>query len=338
MDRTRLALLPPLIAFVVAAIACGGQPPPPTSQEPARLPCGTVKEGRIDAHAPEVAAVDWGAPAALSAPLNTPCPEDAIEISRDGTQLYFLFAVDLLQNLSPEQIFAAPNGTYRATRSGGPGEFEIPVPYAIGGGTGTSLDGELSFSPDGATLYFHSLRAANTGYQQDPPIDDYLDIYASEIVLGLPGPGRNLGRSVNSAYPDGEQAIHPDGVTLYFTSSRPGGLGGDDIWTSAWDSASWSEPQDIGAPVNSPGNDLQPAFDDGGDTLYFASDRDPAVGMAIYRAHRQAEAWGEPELVIRGIVGEPSLTGDGRLLYFVHVLTDDDGPFDADIWYTERMP
>ena len=36
--------------------------------------------------------------------------------------------------------------------------------------------------------------------------------------------------------------------------------------------------------------------------------------------------------------GEPSLTADGRTLYFVHVLTDAVGPFDADVWLSERLP
>ena len=39
-----------------------------------------------------------------------------------------------------------------------------------------------------------------------------------------------------------------------------------------------------------------------------------------------------------GIVGEPSLTADGRTLYFVHVLTDGNGVFDSDVWYSERRP
>ena len=36
--------------------------------------------------------------------------------------------------------------------------------------------------------------------------------------------------------------------------------------------------------------------------------------------------------------GEPNLTADGRTLYFVHVLTDAVGPFDADVWLSERLP
>lgn len=79
--------------------------------------------------------------------------------------------------------------------------------------------------------------------------------------------------------------------------------------------------------------------------MYFVSDhlvafytglgliRDPA----IYRSTvSESGDLGVPELVIRGIVGEPSLTADGRYLYFVHVLYDAAGGFGSDIWYVRR--
>lgn len=274
----------------------------------------------------------------LGSPINSPCPEDAIEISADGRWLYFLFTTDVLANLTPAQMLSPPNGTYRAERRGGPGDFGSPVSWDLGRGIDQSLDGEPSFSPDGNVVYFHSVRATNTGYAQQPPVDDFLDIYVADLVNGVPGPGRNLGPPVNSPYPDGEHAIHPDGVTLYFASRRPGGLGGSDLWRSTWNAGSWSDPVHLDAPVNSPAADLQVTFTAGGDTMYFASDRDPGTGTAIYRSSRQGGGWSEPELVLRGIVGEPSLTADGSLLYFVHVLTDARGVFDADIWYCARSP
>jgi Tol biopolymer transport system component len=198
------------------------------------------------------------------------------------------------------------------------------------------LDGELSFSPDGRKVYFHSLRPTNTGYQQEPPVNDFLDIYVADLVAGLPGRGRNLGPPLNSPYPDGEHAIHPDGVSLYFTSSRPGGLGQSDIWVSVWNGIAWSPPLNLGEPVNSPVNDMQPTFTSDGNTMYFASDRNPSIGMAIYRSKRVGASWSQPELVISGMAGEPSITADGTYLYFVHVLQDADGVFDADVWVSQR--
>ncbi len=280
---------------------------------------------------------DWGQPVRLGPPVNTSCPEDAIEISRDGKTLYFSFTKDVLGNLTPDEILSQPNGTYMAKRTGGPGEFNTPVFFNLGKGIDRSLDGELSFTPDGKRVYFHSLRSTNTGYQKSPSVDDFLDIYVADIVDGEPGPGINLGPPVNSIYPEGEQAIHPDGITLYFASSRPGGLGGNDIWTSVWNGSSWGEPVNLGAPINSSRNDMQPAFTSDGNTMYFSSDRESAIGIAIYRSNRVGKTWNNPELVIKGVVGEPSITADGKYLYFVHVLMDNKGIFDVDIWYSEQI-
>ena len=91
----------------------------------------------------------------------------------------------------------------------------------------------------------------------------------------------------------------------------------------------------LGAPINSASNDLQPAFTADGNTMYFTSDRNSSIGMAIYRSNRVGGAWTNPELVIKGIVGELSITADGKYLYFVHVLTDSNGVFDSDVWVSE---
>ncbi len=318
--------------------ACNNDPVSTTSDPVRGERCSKSPHTRQDAHTPESMVVDWGQPIRVDSLTNTPCPEDAIEISADGQTLFFMSTTDVLESLPPGQILSPENGTYRAGRIGGRGEFDEAVFYDLGKGTDASLDGEPSFSPDGSKVYFHSNRAANTGYQQDPPVDDYLDIYVADITGGEPGPGQNLGTPVNSAYPDGEQAIHPDGVTLYFTSSRQGGLGGNDIWVSTYDGTAWSTPVNLDEPINTSYDELQPTFTSDGNTMYFSSDRDPGIGGAIYRSSRAGDSWDEPELVIKGIVGEASLTSDGQCLYFVHVLTDQDGLFDADIWYSERIP
>jgi hypothetical protein len=306
------------------------------------LVCAGEEErpSRTDAHTPVTVAPDWGPPVRLGPPINTPQPEDAIEISPDGRRLYFMRTTDVLEKLTPQQLLSRPNGTYVAQRIGGPGEFGPPRFYNLEKGVALSLSGETSHTADGKTVYFHSIRPTNLGYQQRPPKDDILDIYVAEVRDGEPGPGVNVGPPVNSVYPDGEHFITPDGKTLYFTSSRPGGLGGYDIYVSHQTEQGWSEPENLGPPINTPRNEGQPAFAFGDlDTMYWTSNRDPTIGTAIYRSHRGPDGrWSEPELVLKGIVGEPTLTADGRLLYFVHVLTDAQGVFDADIWYVERRP
>ncbi len=298
--------------------------------------CTKENQTRIDLNTPEVMVADWGTPVRIGDPINTYCPADAIEISADGQYLYMMFTTDILENMTPAEILAKSNNTYRARRIGGPGDFDTPVFYDLGKGTNGSLDGELSFTADGSKVYFHSNRAANMGYQADPFVEDFLDIYVADIVNGEPQAGVNLGPPVNSIYADGEHAIHPDGQTLYFASRRYNNANYPDIWKSVYNGSSWSDPVNLGSPINSIFSDLQPTFTPDGDTMYYASDRNPVVGMAIYRSVRAGDNWGTPELVIRGIVGEPSLTADGQLMYFVHVLRDAEGNFDADVWYVER--
>lgn len=298
--------------------------------------CHKETQTRVDANTPESVVDDWGAPVRIGDPINTFCPADAIEISSDGQYLYFMFTTDILENMTPAEILARSNNTYRAHRIGGPGDFDKPAFYDLGKGTEGSLDGEPSFAVDGSRVYFHSNRTANTGYQADPPVEDFLDIYSAEIINGEPQAGINLGAPVNSVYADGEHALHPDGQTLYFASWRDDAGQYPDIWKTVFNGSSWSDPINLGNPINSVFSDMQPTFTSDGDTMYYASDRNPLVGMAIYRSVRSGDSWGVPELVIKGLVGEPSLTADGQLMYFVHVLRDADGNFDADVWYVER--
>jgi len=336
MHRLQYQIL--AVAFAVLAGlllgSCGGSDGGSSSVEPV---CNHDVSSRADFYAPTSMLPDWGAPVRLSDTVNTDCPQDAIEISRDGQTLYVLYMEGVLEGMTPEMMLAKYNNTYRLERTGGPTQFGNRTYYDLGKGTAQSFDGELSFSPDGSRVYFHSARPENTGYHHDPPNDgDYLDIYVAQLDHGVPGPAVNLGEPVNSEYPDGEEAIHPDGVTLYFASLRAGDHMDADIYISTWDGAAWSTLANLGTTINSIYDDYQPAFNATGDTMYFASGRDPFIGLAIYRSHRNGAVWGEPELVIKGLVGEPSLTGDGQYLYFVHMLSDAQGGYDTDVWVSQR--
>src|SRR5438128_10151143 len=72
----------------------------------------------------------------------------------------------------------------------------------------------------------------------------------------------NLGPVVNSAADDFHPAIAPNGLSLYITSGRLGGLGGSDIWVSQRASPDypWGPPQNLGPNINSASNDIAPDF------------------------------------------------------------------------------
>lgn len=330
----RIAIL--VSGVLVLPVGCSDKPSESKDPPPPVPVCDQDHSGRADNHVPTTMVSDWGQPQRLGAPVNSDCPQDAIEITADGAQLFVMYTQDILDNLSPEQILARHNGTYRLIRLGAAHEFGEPVYYDLSGGAAYSLDGELSFAPDSPLVYFHSLRTDNLGYRQNPPVDDFLDIYEADLVNGLPTSVRNLGPNVNSIYPDGELAIHPDGRSLYYGSNRPGGSGQTDIWVSVRDSSGWTPAVNLGTTINSFANDYQPAFTSDGDTMYFASGRNILIGMAIYRSVRVGDVWGAPELVIRGLCGEPSLTADGQLLYFVHIRSDSLGNYDSDVWLCRR--
>ncbi|MBM4062743.1 MAG: hypothetical protein FJ265_16860 [Planctomycetes bacterium] len=329
--------------FVAIAPSCGGggsggSPGPQFGiQDGQARPSCTSVVTRTDLVAPAtVDTANWHGPQKVAVPINTDCPEDDTEISPDGQTLFFYGSP--VYGPGAGEILTGTTGMYVAPRTGGPGEFGTPRFLDLRKGTTGAGDGHARLAPSGDHIYFHSVRATNTGYQQVPPVDDPLDVYVAAYAGGVASPAQNLG-SVNSPYLDGEPEIAPDGATLYFGSTRPGGSGGTDIYTTTLVGGTWSAPANLGAPINTAANEAQVAFADGDPTtMYFVSDRDNR-GSAIYRTQWTGSAWGAPVLVVQGQVGSPSLTADGSVMYFVHVLTDNTPPdpvFGADLWYVLR--
>jgi hypothetical protein len=340
MKHSRFALGAALVASLVALTfyCCGTEDEtlPPKAEPPIVPICNKLDTFPADDHTPVSNVADWGTPVRLGSPVNTLCPEDAIEIDTTTGYLYVMHTEDVLEKMSAAQMLAPANNTFRFRIIQLPDSFGGPEYFNLTLGAAGSLDGEPSFDHARGVVYFHSLRPENLGFTAQPPTDDFLDIYCATLVGGAPASLEHLSEPVNSIYPDGEHAIHPDGVSLYVASLRPGGLGRADLYRSTFDGSTWSAPANLGAPVNSIGEDKQPAFTADGDTMYFTSDRNPLIGPAVYRTAWDGNSWSAPELVISGIVGEPSLTPDGKYLYFVHVLTHANAPFDADVWYCKR--
>jgi len=84
-------------------------------------------------------------------------------------------------------------------------------------------------------------------------------------------------------YSMGFPALSADGNTLYFASNKPGGQGGWDIYMSHFSGGQWSYPLNLGAPLNTPGNETTPFFD--GKDLYFSSDWHRGYGgLDVFRA------------------------------------------------------
>ncbi len=97
-------------------------------------------------------------------------------------------------------------------------------------------------------------------------------------------------------YSVGHPAINITGNILYFVSDMPGGYGGSDIYyCTKRDDGSWSQPQNAGNIINTPGKEVFPFLDDDG-TLYFSSDGHPGMGgLDLFRSRGSKNSWSSPE-------------------------------------------
>lgn len=132
-------------------------------------------------------------------------------------------------------------------------------------------EGPATFSSGFDTLFF--TRNNKQSSSHDAIIK--LKIVYSVMVNGKWGPARNIPLN-NDEYSVGHPALSPD-HKLYFVSDMPGGLGGTDIYYTKLEKGKWAPPVNLGAPVNSAGNELFPFIDEKGD-LFFASNGHPGLG------------------------------------------------------------
>ena len=90
-----------------------------------------------------------------------------------------------------------------------------------------------------------------------------------------------MGPVINSEHWDSSPSISTDGRTLYFSSKRPGGIGGADLWVVKLNSQNkWGEPQNLGPKINTKGNEETPYLHPDNGTLYFVSDGH--IGLGSY--------------------------------------------------------
>ncbi|MBI5917220.1 MAG: carboxypeptidase regulatory-like domain-containing protein [Bacteroidetes bacterium] len=99
-------------------------------------------------------------------------------------------------------------------------------------------------------------------------------------------PFAHNGADFSTGFPN----FSPDGKALFFTSNRPGGYGGFDLYVSYRVGSNWSAPENLGSTVNSLGNEITPFYD--GSSLYFASDFHKGFGgFDIFRAEDSGGRW-----------------------------------------------
>lgn len=173
-------------------------------------------------------------------------------------------------------ITGMKNGDFFYTQKDEKGKWK-PV-EALQGNVNTAYDeGAACITPDGGTMYF-------TYCPTDPEYPRYAEIWSSSRSDATWSKPEKVTISADTLSSYAHPAVSPDGRWLYFVSDMPGGLGGYDIWRARLNGNSIGAMENLGAPVNSAGNEMFPTFRPDGE-LYFSSDGHPGMGgLDIYRA------------------------------------------------------
>lgn len=173
-------------------------------------------------------------------------------------------------------ITGMKNGDFFYTQKDEKGKWK-PV-EALQGNVNTAYDeGAACITPDGGTMYF-------TYCPTDPEYPRYAEIWSSSRSDATWSKPEKVTISADTLSSYAHPAVSPDGRWLYFVSDMPGGLGGYDIWRARLNGNSIGAMENLGAPVNSAGNEMFPTFRLDGE-LYFSSDGHPGMGgLDIYRA------------------------------------------------------
>ncbi len=104
---------------------------------------------------------------------------------------------------------------------------------------------------------------------------------------------KSVGRHVNSVYWEAHGFITPDGSTMYFSSNRPGGEGGLDIWVAQRTGEySWDRPVNCGNEINTAYDENTPFYDVENEALLFSSTGQISMGgYDVHRSTRRGSGW-----------------------------------------------
>ena len=217
------------------------------------------------------------APVRLPAPLNGFKFQYFPDLTADNR---FLLFTGRPAASSGEDLYVS-----RQNKDGSMGEPQ-PISPAI---NSSYNEGAGSISGDGKTLVFASC--------DRPKAIGNCDLYISRRTGNNWSAPINLGLNVNSTEWDSQPSLSADGRTLYFTSTRRGGQGQEDIYvTTLQPDGNWSPAQNVGTPVNTPSKDMAPFIHASGTTLYYVTDGLIGMGgLDVFRCEKTAAgAWTSP--------------------------------------------
>lgn len=226
----------------------------------------------------------WSKPRALPEPINSDDNDFGTSFSGDG------------QNM----VYVACN------RDGGVGNCDLYTltlegdtwsePVNMGNIVNSKeWDSQPTMSADGNTIIFSSDRENGFGNG---------DLYIiTKNKFGDWGAASNLGGVINTPFTEKSPFLSPDGKTLYFTSNGHPGYGDLDLFMSVNENGKWSEPVNLGTPLNSPEEDSYFTIGGSGEVGYFASTRKGGLGgLDLYSIKIPESMRPKPTVVVEGVV------------------------------------
>ena len=141
------------------------------------------------------------------------------------------------------------------------------APHWVENVNSDAKEGSPTVSRDG-TLYFFSDRGAAANANS---------IYSAEPFKGAYAPPKRLPAGVNSGSSDTSPFISPDGKTLLFYSTRPGGSGKGDLYVAFKKKGRWTQAVNLGPKVNTQDSEYNPSVSRDGELLYFGRNREILV-------------------------------------------------------------
>jgi outer membrane protein OmpA-like peptidoglycan-associated protein len=163
------------------------------------------------------------------------------------------------------------------------------------------------------------------------------DLYISYLTKNGWSEPQNLGPNVNSEYWESTPSLSPDKRDLYFSSNVPGGFGGKDIWVCHRnENGKWGEPLNLGAEINTAGDESTPFIHADNQTLYFNSTGLPGYSEKpdlFVTRKLPGGKWSKPENLgypINTIDDEGSMivASDGKTAYYSSDRSDTKGGLD----------
>ena len=194
----------------------------------------------------------------------------------ENNQLFFTSTRNQAKGDELSGITGTKNGDIFVSQKDDKGKWQRPE--AIDSELNSDFDeGVCSFTPDGRTMYL-------TQCKTDPDYPRYATIMTSSRSDASWSKATELKLTRDTLSTFAHPAVSPDGQWLYFCSNMPGGLGGYDIWRVRLTTSGAGGVENVGAPINTPGNEMFPTFRPNGD-LYFSSDGHEGMGgLDIYIA------------------------------------------------------